>query len=636
MIRISYSILENFLCSDGYGGFVPRDRTDHDSGSNGQSNVSRRRLLQSAIAGSTVGLAGCASGGNQTQTTTDSDGGDGSGGDNGSDGDGGGGGQPADPTFSEQTWTVPTDAQFNPFNPKGFAGGPAAIIFDPLVQFNSETNEFIPYLAKEWSIGGKKITLTLESGRKWHNGDALTTEDLKTEFLLAKYNKNPAWDYIDSVEVISDTEFQFNLKSAYNERVLLHDVISHQMRAPRSVYADKLKALQDASSEDERQQALKDLTSFTLSEPVGNGPFKFEQAGSQKMELSLFEDHPAASELNFPKYEFIYASTAQKGWAALRTGKIDGNDSWYTPPNVVENYPDHVMEIMAPIWTDYGLTFQLDDDVFSDPRFRRAIAHVLDRKEVAKNIGPRTREPINLQTGMSKFVKDQYLSKDLQGKFSKYEPNKEKAASQLQEIGLSKEGGQWVRPDGSALELPVKVCAGCSDFVSGTQTLTSQLSQFGINADTVTVEGASFWKQYSNGNFKAAATQWGAWGIPYPYFDYQRSLASQSAHQYYNYPSEVEVPMPVGDSSGSTETVNVDKKIQQLARSAGDTANQLIAELAWVFNQTLPKIQMSDRIDQAWMTTDDWKIPSKDAEVMQVKYPVHWLPRVGELKAKTE
>lgn len=78
-------------------------------------------------------------------------------------------------------------------------------IYDPLLTFNREkTNEYIPMLATNWQIspGGDIYTFTIRQGVVFHNGNALTPEDVAYTFqrnlLLGTKYISPQWLFTEA------------------------------------------------------------------------------------------------------------------------------------------------------------------------------------------------------------------------------------------------------------------------------------------------------------------------------------------------------------------------------------------------------------------------------------------------------
>ena len=78
-------------------------------------------------------------------------------------------------------------------------------VYDQLVTYNgSDATTFVPSLATEWSIedGGQTYVFTIRDGVTFHNGDALTPEDVEYSFergLLQGGGWSPQWLYTEAL-----------------------------------------------------------------------------------------------------------------------------------------------------------------------------------------------------------------------------------------------------------------------------------------------------------------------------------------------------------------------------------------------------------------------------------------------------
>lgn len=576
--------------------------------------VSRRKLLAAGTAGIVAGIAGCS----QSDPASPS-----------GSGNGGSGGV----AFTNANWTVPTDAQWNPHNLSNWPVELTNVVYDAFAEFNDATKKFEPALGKQWSIDGDTMTISLRD-QTWHNGDRVTANDVVVQFRLAKYEGSLIWDYLESVSAVDDSTVRFDLNGELNPIVVRRYILPTRIDAPAYVFEEYLDKIENAPKGSERDKAIADLLNYARSEPTGNGPYKVESASNSQFKLTVHKDHPWADDISIPNYVFKYAGGNQDRWAALSSGKIDGLGSTYVPPDVYESLPDSIREINFTQYADFALVFNHDDEDFGKRNVRQALAHIIDRKSVANNVGPRTRKPIKVPTGTSPFATKEYLPTPIVDSLNRYETGEAKATKLLEEAGYRKKGGTWVREDGTPLKAPIKVDSGLSDYINGVQTIVPQLKSFGIQAEMKTVEGVSLSEQIRSGDFRLHGDSWGEWNESYPFFDYRSDFASREMLKWYNLPKKVSVPWPAGDPNGE-QTVSPPDIVVSLSQATDTNEQQeLLGQLAWIYNHTLPKIQMSERQDQTWMNEDGWNVPPNDDDVMGVRFPSFWAVKTGAVSPK--
>lgn len=581
-----------------------KPRTYHEA-------ITRRRFVQAAGGAGMVGITGY-TGGEKLQ-------------------------DPVTTEFVADSWRLPGDTQFNQYNPTNWGGQQGWMLFDPFAKYDPNKTDFIPFLV-DWSIDETSATLTLREEREWHNGDPVTSADFATKLKLDKYVGDPVWDFLASVSAPDDQTIELELAGKTNPDVLKLNLLSKRLTTKESVHGEFLQKLEDASTDNEENSARNELTNFKWEEPIGNGLFQWGDRSERKITLHLWEDHPVAENVNWDKYSYVFTPDNQSHWEGLIGGELDGvTHTLFMPENVVQQLPDHMVEFLYPNNGGMGLTFNNDHELFGKREVRQAFAYIIDREPVAVKSGGDTKKAVEIPHGTIQELAEEFFPSDVLDKLVAYDGvQKDKAAALLEEAGLTKSGGTWQRPDGGAWQPTLKVQSGASDWVSGLQEIIAQLENFGIQAQMSTVEDSSYWGEtLPSSDFEAAMNFWGG-GQPHPFFGLRWAFASQTMREFNNFPAEIESPSTLGDPDSDLETINVEEQVEKTAQSSGEETSKLMGELAWVLNQHLSVIPIQEKLEQHFVSTDDWEIPSKDAPVNRIKYPTQWLPRVGKLNARTK
>lgn len=537
----------------------------------------------------------------------------------------GGGGSEDPGTLVSATNVVPTQFQYNSYNPNNIGLNQVPTLADQLAWLNPNLMEFEPGAASDWSVEGQTATVTLQEGQTWHNGDDVTAEDLVIKLRIGEYFEDPVWDYLDSVEEVDSRTVELSLSEEVNNFIFQDTLLSMSLNTPRHLYREHLDDLENASSDSQVEQKMGEISQLAIEEPFGNGPFAVDDVNTQASNLSKHDGHPSSGDINFDSVKNNYYGENQGIWQGLIHQEVDAAGV-ATPPEVVEQFPSAVEQHVNPVYRGMALYFNYQDDVFSDVRVRKAIAHVINRDRAATNAHPEY-WGVETLTGMPQ------TEPHLEGvvdDFETYTGGEERATELMQEAGYERSGGNWVDSDGNTLSFPFRAPAGFSDWVTGSQTLVSQVGDFGFEAELLTSDIATFFGDYrSEGNFRVLSNYWGGQN-PYPYSGFDRIYGSD----FPDYPDEWEVPMPVGDSSGSMETVNPSEMLAELSVTSGEEANQLIREIAWAINQTLPVIPVWMQIGQGFFNTEDWNVPGEDSDLgaMDIAY---WI-RSGEFSYNEE
>ncbi|WP_415381305.1 ABC transporter substrate-binding protein [Halosimplex sp. TS25] len=455
-------------------------------------------------------------------------------------------------TFAQ--WANPNDSQYNPWNGKNFPEA-RRLLFDRFMKKNLATQETEGYLIQDWTLDGTSLTLNVREGQTWHNGDAVTATDVANQIKLDIYNGGSLGNFVapedmgnvsDRVTVADETTVEMTLASETNESVLLAYLQPKYLVAHDGTYSEFVTALDEAGSEDERSSALGELTSDTTPEPVGNGPFQYEDADTQRTLLTKYEDHPDADNVSVPEVEYLYKPKNQGRWNSLINGETDGSATLFMPQNKLRQLPDSVQVSLIPRHYGAGFAFNFKKEPLDDVRVRKAIAHVINREAVAKNSGAGTNSKVAVTypSGLTGEFSGQVESW-LEGVTDQFETygrganQTDEAAALLEDAGYQKQNGTWQK-DGEPLQLPVKCTAAFSDWATAMETAVSQLQDFGIEAEPIAKENSSYWSEYSNGDFTIAMQGWASYNQSYPYFHFQWLFDSWDAKNAWNVPSDFE------------------------------------------------------------------------------------------------
>ncbi|WP_435362158.1 ABC transporter substrate-binding protein [Haloarchaeobius sp. DFWS5] len=589
----------------------------------------RRRFLQAAGAAGVAGLAGCAG-----SNTDDPENGSGGGGGDGTDGTGTGTTdakslEMTDETFVTATTNVPKDMQFNPYGQQ-YPDRAALALFENLLYVNEATSKFMPGVLESWDIGSDKVTLTVRDGFHWHNGDAVTAEDVAFKLKLEMYNGAAVGNIAlpENVNVPDESTVELGLERAVSDEVFLYSLKPIALDTPKSEFQEFLDAY-------ESDGEAPGMTEKTLDKPVGTGPFKFVHARNQELVAERFDDHPDADKINFKRFRWDYLQSNQKQWQALKSDTVDGIDNVFTPANISKGYGDHIREIPMPANWGMGIMFNHDHEHYGQQNVKRAVQYVIDREKLAQTAGGKMHVPVDVPSGLPGNFDGSYKDwlGDSLSSFDKYEPNTDKAAQLLKDAGFSKDGGSWKDSNGKTLKFPYKIPAGWNDWTAGGQSIVQDLNDFGIEASLNPSQ--SYWGDiYGNQEYSVAGLGWPD-GKLYPYFSLNKLLNGTRSRDILKFPREVDVT-PLGKPNGQKQTVELEPELQELAGLTGEEAKQKTQELAWIVNRHLPMAPLMEKVDQAWLTTDDWNTVTKDDEDAIVDWPQYYLPREGKLTAKPE
>ncbi|MGR3867061.1 ABC transporter substrate-binding protein [Streptomyces graminifolii] len=346
--------------------------------------------------------------------------------------------------------------------------GSGGFIYEPLVQINTvDIGHDIPWLAKSWrwSNGNKTLTMDLQSGVKWTDGQPFSADDVVFTYTMLK--KNPGLNLlgvdISSVTAPSPTQVVFSFPQPSEQfftNVVSAPIVSQHIWSK-----------------------VKDPTKYTDDSPVGTGPFKLDQFSPQSFTLVRNEDYwqPKAQikTLRFVAYKDNEAMTnalvqGQADWGGTY---IANADKTYLSRSKHNNY-------WAPLAGTDGLIPNLERWPLSDIAVRRAISYGVNRKQVgAATASPQATSVTGLpMPAYTSSIAPQYKGVD-------FVQDVDKAHKTLTDAGYSKGGDGYYSKGGRRVEFSITFPSAYTDIASRVQVLVSQLKDIGIklSIDTTTV-----------------------------------------------------------------------------------------------------------------------------------------------------
>ena len=600
------------------------DDTIPDSVLDGRPSGTRRHILKAVgLTGATGFVAGCSGG----------DGSDGSDGGDGNGSDGGDGGGTVDATLKIIEESVPTSLQFNPYNPNNQAGW----LFEDLGSYSPQETKYRGVLASDWTVEGTEMTITLNENQKWHNGDEVLAEDLVTKVKIEKYFDNQVWTWLDSVEATGDKKTTFTFKNDINPDVAKASLIhGFTLDTPRSQYSSYLQSLEEASSSDEEDKALQELTQFApkVGDAVGNTPWRVETADKNRVDLEIWDGHPASDDLNFRDVKMPYITSENKV-KGIQSGQVDYVNADTIGPDLQGQLQDVILRF-APGYGGVSVSVNHNDDILGRRKVRQALAYVLNGNKILANPLRGTADalavglPLNISGDVSAVLPN------IHDKITTYETNEQnlqKAEQLLKDEGFTKDGDKWMTPGGKRFVIKGP-WPSAGPNPSRVQTMNRQLSEFGINGQIQVIETSTWGNRLTNCNYKWTHGYWG--GVDsYNSFRNGFILAANPRPTCSENPKETyEVPWPPGDPEGSLQEINVYDRINQIPEATGDQATKLVEELAWTYNQALPQLPVLETNLPMAFRTDTFEWPAEDSPLWKLSYPPHMIPSLGEVKAK--
>ncbi|WP_425499624.1 ABC transporter substrate-binding protein [Halogeometricum luteum] len=585
-------------------------------------------MLAAAGASGLAALAGCSGGdGGEGEGEAGTGGSGGSGGtDAGTDGSSGG--SVADATFVNAYTGNPVDLHFNSSATQNFSWPAGRAVFAPYLKYSFNEQEFLMGALSDLQIQDQEVTLTFRDDLMWDNGDEWTTEDFEVQIQLAQKTGSSLWGYVDDYEIVDDHTAKLMLSGPTNPQIVKFELTNFFIDTKAETHEQWLD--QEASA----------FLQWAWEDPVASGMFSFVNKDQQAFEFERNPQFYKSDNVNFGTYliESYGGNTAQHQ-ALISGSEVDAATSLFTPPEIADRFPDNVVEVNIPAKWGYGIVFNHNDPDFGNRAVRQAVAHVVDRQAVVENAGPRTKFVTPTPCGIAPRDQESWLG-DWFDDFETYGPestNTEQATQLMEEAGYSKQGGKWQSEDGGTIGGEYYSPAGWTDWTTMTQTVVSQLNEFGFDFSISTRPTNDWFSQYSNSNFTMGSLYWlpGGSRSAFPYFPLYYQLWATDIGGGHGYREKAESEQTIPARGGGEMTINPLEVTKQIARQPNDEeARQYVQQSAWHNHIELPFLGIVSKFEQSWVTNDDWTVAAEGSTNRRVKWPPFWWVHEGELQYK--
>ncbi|MFC8451043.1 ABC transporter substrate-binding protein [Kitasatospora sp. NPDC057223] len=269
--------------------------------------------------------------------------------------------------------------------------------FQSLLKFPAASTSPVPDAAQSCEFTGADATTyhcTLRPGLKFSNGHALTAQDVVfsiDRMTKIKDENGPSslLDSVKSVEAKGDSEVVFHLSQ------------------PDAVLPAKLASAAGSIVDHQVFPADKLLANDKL---VGSGPYKIDSledmasdGGTKvpgRVTLVANDEYKGDELLRNKKFTLRYFNKGSDLKAALDSGEVDLTDN-SLDPGAAAGYMADVQAGKTAVQVADGessetryLAFNTKDPVTGNPAVRQAVAQLLDRKVLARDVYARTVQPL--------------------------------------------------------------------------------------------------------------------------------------------------------------------------------------------------------------------------------------------------
>jgi peptide/nickel transport system substrate-binding protein len=339
------------------------------------------------------------------------------------------------------------------------------LVYDGLVSLDGKLKAQ-PDLAEKWSNPEPTVWIfNLRKGVKWQDGQDFTADDVVYTFTSILTDPAAAFQRsnvaaVSKVEAIDPLTVKFTLSAPFVALPVFLDA---------GIVPKHIGELNDKS---------------LATKPIGTGAFQLQSwdKGS-KLVLTANKSYWAGAP-KLDKIELDIIPDITNRLNALTAGDIDMIFSPVTPNDIPRLQANkNLVTTILPSIAITSLFYNVIDPVLSDVRVRRAIASLVDRDTIAKQIF----QGMDTSAGSQLLPTSFAFSKDITGPGY----DLKKAADYLSSAGYVLDGGAW-KKDGKQLEIALSTYTSDANRVATLEFMQNGLNKFGIKTSVVTTDFPTF------------------------------------------------------------------------------------------------------------------------------------------------
>ena len=373
------------------------------------------------------------------------------------------------------------------------------LLFDSLVR-RDQHFQLHPWLAESWEVPNPRTYIFhLHHGVRFHNGQALTSRDVKWTFdsLLngkLRTSKTGTFTALEHIDAPDDYTVVFHLKEPMPS--LLWNVSD-----------GAIGIVPYGSGEDFNRN------------PIGSGPFRFVSAAQDKDVVIERNADYWATPPSIDRVEFRVIPDATTRALELRKRSADVVSNALTPDTVLTLQKDDGLEVLRAPGTVYAyLALNLRDPTLQDVRVRHALAYAIDVRPIIKYLWRDQAQPAYSVLPPQHWAYDADVAK------YPYDPTL--ARQLLDEAGYPAKNGIRFR-------LTMKTSTEESTRLLAA-VLQQQLREVGIALDIRTFEFATFFSDITKGAYQLHSLRWVGGNLDPDIFEYifaTKSFAPKRANR---------------------------------------------------------------------------------------------------------
>lgn len=402
---------------------------------------------------------------------------------------------------------------FNPLSPTQLADV-NGLIYERLFFFDNTASlgtAPAPELGKSYELdkSGKVLTVQLQDGIKWSDGQPFTAKDVAYTFNLIR--RTPALNRGNTPagKATSDTSvtLTFDTPAVADVPSLLSSPI-----VPEHIFSK-----------------MKNVTTDGNKNPVGTGPMKLDSFTAQSYLFTKSDTFRAADKLAPKGVRYFSLSGNEPATNKLIAGDLDWASIFI---------PD-VDKVLKPFPNLHTQTTALQPTVLAtcsnaklgctgpqtDPAVRQAMAAAIDRDQIKKLAYYGRGEAVSATFGLperdKQFIDPQFQPEPMH-------PDVAKAKSLLETAGWSMDSDGIYAKDGKRLSMTAIVTSGYTDYIAALDVMKANLARAGIELKPQQAANPEVISALGLGKFQVAISGMGQGPVGDPYYLYANNFNSNN------------------------------------------------------------------------------------------------------------
>ncbi|MCY0871080.1 MAG: ABC transporter substrate-binding protein [Firmicutes bacterium] len=394
-------------------------------------------------------------------------------------------------------WNFPDG--LNPLEPNSLTGAAGGMIAPPLAWVSRlNLKDIIPFIASKWSMKGNVMSIWVNPKAKWSNGKPVTSADIKLSLELALYYDQWMLNYIGPIKVINSHEVQITdmgyPKHYFVPRVLgltpVYAASEYAPLVPKNIYqlykeSNSPNSKINTAASNKLTAMYKNIEKIDPKSYLSCGPYILKSDSTSE---ALFVANPYFwKKGNFPETEILNSTNPNLEYAWANESRFTMGGIPAYNPNLVKEWlsasPYHKVAY-TPAFYDMGINFNLSRYPYNMVQVRRALAYLINRKDVAHVADPLEARAVAHPNGMFDFLQtDKYLTAKQRASLNPYTYNEAKGVAMLKAAGFKKTASGWLMPNGKPFAPSIVTPSGYSSSIQfAAEVVAADLKKVGIKA----------------------------------------------------------------------------------------------------------------------------------------------------------